>query len=106
MDFLTNVEMSQALRVAEFAQDEAEAAAIFKDADRLKEIMTRGTEGSLRHLSIIGMDACLMAMIEVQYQVRKFADVMVASQEVRAHARLAVHRDPGKAQPSTHHGRC
>ena len=28
------------------------------------------------------MDACLMAMIEVQYQVRKFADVMVASQEV------------------------
>ena len=82
MDFLTNVEMSQALRVAEFAQDEVEAAAIFKDADRLKEIMTRGTEGSLRHLSIIGMDACLMAMIEVQYQVRKFADVMVASQEV------------------------
>ena len=82
MDFLTNTEMSQALRVAEFAQDEAEVAAIFQDKDRLKEIMTRGTEGSLRHLNVIGMDACLMAMIEVQYQVRKFADVMVGSQEV------------------------
>jgi hypothetical protein len=44
--------------------------------------MSWGNEGALRHLSIIGMDACLMAMIEVQYQVRKFADVMVASQEV------------------------
>ena len=82
MDFLTNTEMSQALRVAEFAQDEADVAAIFQDKDRLKELMTRGTEGSLRHLNIIGMDACLMAMIEVQYQVRKFADVMVGSQEV------------------------
>ena len=82
MDFLTNVEMSQALRVAEFAQDEADVAAIFQDKTRLVEIMKRGTEGSLRHLSVIGMDACLMAMIEVQYQIRKFADVMVASQEV------------------------
>jgi hypothetical protein len=82
MDFLTNVEMSRALRVAEFAQDEANVAAIFQDQARLKEIMKRGTEGSLRHLSAIGMDACLMAMIEVQYQVRKFADVMIASQEV------------------------
>ena len=82
MDFLTNVEMSRALRVAEFAQDEADVAAIFQDATRLDDIMQRGTEGSLRHLSAIGMDACLMAMIEVQYQVRKFADVMIASQEV------------------------
>lgn len=82
MDFLTNVEMSQALRVAEFAADEADAVAIFSDKPRLDELMRWGSEGALRHLSIIGMDACLMAMIEVQYQVRKFADVMVASQEV------------------------
>ncbi len=82
MDFLTNVEMSQALRVAEFATDEADAVAVFSDKPRLKQMMGWGNEGALRHLSIIGMDACLMAMIEVQYQVRKFADVMVASQEV------------------------
>jgi hypothetical protein len=82
MDFLTNKEMSQALRVAEFATDEADALAIFSDKARLDPLMSWGNEGALRHLSIIGMDACLMAMIEVQYQVRKFADVMVASQEV------------------------
>jgi hypothetical protein len=82
MDFLTNVEMSHALRVAEFATDEADAVAIFSDKPRLEQLMSWGNEGALRHLSIIGMDACLMAMIEVQYQVRKFADVMVASQEV------------------------
>ncbi|HSN77273.1 MAG TPA: clostripain-related cysteine peptidase [Anaerolineae bacterium] len=82
MDFLTNVEMSQALRVAEFAADEADAVAVFSDKPRLDQMMSWGNEGARRHLSIIGMDACLMAMIEVQYQVRKFADVMVASQEV------------------------
>ena len=82
MDFLTNMEMSQALRVAEFAADEADVVAIFGDKPRLDQMMGWGNEGALRHLSIIGMDACLMAMIEVQYQVRKFADVMVASQEV------------------------
>jgi hypothetical protein len=82
MDFLTNKEMSQALRVAEFAADEADAMAIFSDKARLDQLMSWGNEGALRHLNIIGMDACLMAMIEVQYQVRQFADVMVASQEV------------------------
>jgi hypothetical protein len=82
MDFLTNVEMSHALRVAEFAADEADAVAIFSDKPRLDQLMSWGNEGARRHLNIIGMDACLMAMIEVQYQVRKFADVMVASQEV------------------------
>ena len=82
MDFLTNREMSQALRVAEFAADEADVAAIFNDKARLDQMMSWGNEGALRHLNIIGMDACLMAMIEVQYQVRQFADVMIASQEV------------------------
>ncbi len=82
MDFLTNKELSQALRVAEFAVDEADVATIFNDKARLDQMMGWGNEGALRHLSIIGMDACLMAMIEVQYQVRQFADVMVASQEL------------------------
>lgn len=82
MDFLTNAEMSQALKVAMFAQDEADAAAIFADKARLDAVMANGMEGALRRLSIIGMDACLMAMLEVQYQVRQFADVLVSSQEV------------------------
>ncbi len=34
-----------------------------------------------RKLDILGMDACLMAMTEVAYQVKDFAEIMVASQE-------------------------
>lgn len=82
MDFLTNAEMSQALKVAMFAQDEADAVAIFADETRLNNVMQTGTEGALRRLALIGMDACLMAMLEVQYQVRQFADLLVSSQEV------------------------
>ena len=82
MDFLTNAEMSQALKVAMFAQDESDAVAIFADQARLNEIMATGNEGALRRLALIGMDACLMAMLEVQYQVRQFADLLVSSQEV------------------------
>lgn len=33
-------------------------------------------------INILGMDACLMAMLEVGYQARDYADYMVASQEV------------------------
>lgn len=82
MDFLTNAEMSQALKVAMFAQDETDAAAIFADEARLASVMETGNEGALRRLAVIGMDACLMAMLEVQYQVRQFADLLVSSQEV------------------------
>jgi len=33
-------------------------------------------------LDIIGFDACLMAMIEIAYQIRDYADIIVASEEV------------------------
>ncbi len=82
MDFLTNKELKQALRVAEVAADEAEVGAIFGDEARLKAVMDDAQAGTRRKLSIIGMDACLMAMLEVQYQVRQYAQYMVASQEV------------------------
>jgi hypothetical protein len=35
-----------------------------------------------RKINILGMDACLMAMVEVAYQSKDFADYFVASQEV------------------------
>ena len=34
-----------------------------------------------RHLSLIGFDACLMATIEAAYELKDYADVMVASEE-------------------------
>jgi hypothetical protein len=39
-----------------------------------------------KKIDVLGMDACLMAMVEVGYQARNYADLMVASQEVE-HAR-------------------
>lgn len=56
MDFLTNEELKRAI-----AEAEAQTG---------------------QKLDIIGMDACLMSMAEVQYQLKDLADYMVASQEV------------------------
>lgn len=46
----------------------------------LSEIKTSVLKG--QKLNILGMDACLMAMAEVGYQSREYAEYMVASQEV------------------------
>lgn len=46
----------------------------------LEEIKTRVLNN--RKIDLLGMDACLMAMIEVGYQVRNYASYMVGSQEV------------------------
>jgi len=56
MDFLDNQELCKALRDAE--------------------------KKTGRRLSILGMDACLMGMVEVAYQVHEYADYIVGSQEV------------------------
>ena len=56
MDFLDNQELCKALRDAE--------------------------KKTGRRLSVLGMDACLMGMVEVAYQVHEYADYMVGSQEV------------------------
>jgi len=37
--------------------------------------------GEYGYLNLIGFDACLMAMVEIGYQIRQFGDVMVASEE-------------------------
>lgn len=34
-----------------------------------------------KKIDIVGMDACLMAMIEVAYQIKDYADILVASEE-------------------------
>ena len=46
----------------------------------LKDIKQSVLKG--KKLDLLGMDACLMAMVEVGYLARDYAEVMVASQEV------------------------
>lgn len=37
-----------------------------------------------KNIDIVGMDACLMAMVEVAFQIKNYADFFVASEEVEA----------------------
>ena len=48
--------------------------------EALRQIKTNVLGG--KKIDILGMDACLMAMLEVGYQVKDYADYLVASQEV------------------------
>ena len=49
-------------------------------AEALRQIKTNVLGG--KKIDVLGMDACLMAMLEVGYQIKDYADYLVASQEV------------------------
>lgn len=51
------------------------------DNQGLYTAMQAVTKNLGKKLDIIGMDACLMAMVEIYYQIRQFADVFVGSQQ-------------------------
>ncbi len=54
----------------------------FLDNAKLQQAFREAEEKTGNKVSLIGMDACLMSMVEVAYQLRENADYMVASQEV------------------------
>jgi len=53
----------------------------FLDNIELKRVMKRIKEGLKRKIDILGMDACLMSMVEVAYQIRDVAEYTVGSEE-------------------------
>lgn len=53
----------------------------FLDNQDLAKALKDAADKTQQRLSILGMDACLMSMIEVAYQVHEYADYMIASQE-------------------------
>jgi len=53
----------------------------FLDNIELKKVMTKIKKGLKRKIDILGMDACLMSMAEVAYQMRDVADYSVGSEE-------------------------
>ncbi|MBC8017101.1 MAG: peptidase C11 [Verrucomicrobia bacterium] len=53
----------------------------FLDNIELKKVMTRIKKKLTRKIDILGMDACLMSMLEVSYQMRDVADFSVGSEE-------------------------
>jgi hypothetical protein len=71
------------------AADENPRAILFDDsaADFLDNLELQGAlltflRSSGRKIDLLGMDACLMSMLEVHYQLRNTSQVIVASQEV------------------------
>ena len=54
----------------------------FLDNAELQQALAEAADATGQRLSLIGMDACLMSMLEVAYQIRDHAEVMVGSQEV------------------------
>lgn len=53
----------------------------FLDNIELKKVMTKIKKGLKKKIDILGMDACLMSMAEVAYQMRDVADYSVGSEE-------------------------
>ncbi len=49
-------------------------------AQALKDISTKVLKG--KKLDLLGMDACLMAMVEISYLAHNYASILIASQEV------------------------
>ena len=53
----------------------------FLDNVELKKVMTNIKKKLKRKIGILGMDACLMSMLEVNYQMRDLAEFSVGSEE-------------------------
>jgi len=75
--FSTSVEASMKTRAIAF-DDQAQD---FLDNLELKRVMTRIKKSLKRPIDILGLDACLMSMVEVAYQMRDVAGYSVASEE-------------------------
>jgi hypothetical protein len=63
----------------------------FLDNVELKRVLDKARTFLEDRIAVLGMDACLMSMIEVAYQIRDSAAVMVGSEEL----------EPGKGWPYT-----
>lgn len=75
--FRTSVEKAVKNRAIAF-DDQAQD---FLDNIELKRVMTRIKKTLKRPIDILGMDACLMSMTEVAYQMRAVANYSVGSEE-------------------------
>ena len=51
------------------------------DMPEMRSVLSTFTSAGANPIELFGMDACLMAMIEVDNQIKPYADVRVTSQE-------------------------
>ncbi len=80
--------LSSVLEVLQLEDEESRAICFddssldFLDNAKLQQAFREAEEQTGKKVNLIGMDACLMSMVEVAYELRANADYMVASQEV------------------------
>ena len=80
--------LSSFAEVAALADDDTRAICYddssmdFLDNADLDAALAAASQRTGRRVDLLGMDACLMASVEVAYAVRRHADVLVASEEV------------------------
>ncbi len=80
--------LSSIVEVLQLEDEESRAIAFddssldFLDNAKLQQAFQEAEAITGKKVSLIGMDACLMGMVEVAYQLRANANYMVASQEV------------------------
>ena len=67
--------------IQSIASDDSSSGASL-DMAELRNALSTMTGGGANPFELLGMDACLMAMIEVDNQIRPYADVRVTSQEI------------------------
>lgn len=49
--------------------------------DEFRNALKKGIKGKKTKIDVLGMDACMMGMIEVGYQIRDYVEYMVASED-------------------------
>ncbi|MBA4373970.1 MAG: peptidase C11 [Thermodesulfovibrio sp.] len=76
--FSSTIEKALTTRAIAFDDD----AKDFLDTVEMKKVLEEVTRGLGRKIDILGMDACLMNMFEVQYQLRDAVHYCVGSEEV------------------------
>ena len=87
-NFSSTFFLSSVIEVLDLDDNESRAIAFddssldFLDNAKLQQAFREAEEQTGQKVSVIGMDACLMSMVEVAYQLRANADYMVGSQEV------------------------
>ena len=72
---MNSTKQSRAIAFDDSAKD-------FLDNIEIKKILTATTKALKRKIDILGMDACLMSMLEVGYQVRGSVGLTVGSEEL------------------------
>jgi hypothetical protein len=85
--FAPTIHQAVKLRAIAFDDD----AKDFLDNIEMKRVLVAAKKLFGGKLSVLGMDACLMSMVEVAYQVRDTAEVMVGSQQVEPGAGWPYH---------------